>query len=201
MNNQTKPVLNTSKKNVNRNRKIALSVIYDHRSMTDVAKEYGLSRERVRQIMNKLSSAEQATKRNREVRNQYKTLMDFAKKECCTVDARGKRCYLYQIYINMLRRCYSESCAAYPFYGGRGITVDPLWLGKGGYGCFYQDVVGAIGNRPDEYLPNGKAVYSLDRVDNECGYTTFCDGHIQLKWSTSAEQAANRRPRRTKEAA
>lgn len=34
---------------------------------------------------------------------------------------------LYQIWADMKHRCSSEKCAAYPNYGGRGITVCEEW--------------------------------------------------------------------------
>lgn len=39
----------------------------------------------------------------------------------------GKSRKLNGVWRHMLERCYDESCEAFPWYGGKGIYVDPHW--------------------------------------------------------------------------
>jgi len=88
----------------------------------------------------------------------------------------------YRIWKNMKQRCLNENCPHFPAYGGRGIGIQPDWLGFAG---FYADVLDA---------PDG---LSIDRIDNDAGY-----GPRNWRWATPAMQAANRRPKsKTKRAA
>jgi hypothetical protein len=76
----------------------------------------------------------------------------------------------------MIERCTRPTHPRYEDYGGRGVCVDPRWLGKGGFARFLADV----GERP--------ADRTLDRID--------CNGHYtpsNVKWSTLIEQRWNRR--------
>lgn len=36
---------------------------------------------------------------------------------------------LYHVYVHMIRRCYTDTCVDYKYYGGRGITVCDEWRG------------------------------------------------------------------------
>lgn len=83
----------------------------------------------------------------------------------------------YSIYHSMLQRCLSESCHAYPDYGGRGITVCQEWQGPNGFINFLRDV----GTRPKKGL-------SLERKDNKLGYSKE-----NCVWATAEEQCSNRR--------
>lgn len=94
----------------------------------------------------------------------------------------------YKAWINMKNRCYSKRNRHYLDYGGRGIFVCDGWLDS--LDSFLID----MGERPT-------AKHSLDRVDNDSGYTC---GHCEhcvaksweknCKWSTQKEQINNRRP-------
>lgn len=80
----------------------------------------------------------------------------------------------YNIWRGMLDRCYNKETAAYPRYGGRGITVSDEW--KESFEAFYRD----MGTRPSED-------YSIDRKDNDIGYSKD-----NCRWATSVEQMRNR---------
>jgi len=49
----------------------------------------------------------------------------------------------YNIWQMMLRRCYDPTCAEYPRYGGRGITVCDRW--RDSFRAFYEDMGPADG--------------------------------------------------------
>lgn len=80
----------------------------------------------------------------------------------------------YRIWAGMLSRCRNESNAAYPRYGGRGITVCDRWLA-------YENFLSDMGRRPSE-------AHSLERERND-----ECYGPGNCKWATRAEQCRNRR--------
>lgn len=92
----------------------------------------------------------------------------------------------------MVRRCYHEASRDFGRYGGRGIGVDPQWLGPDGFDCYFDFVVNQLdlpeGSTLDEILfqkPAG-ARYSLDRIDNDAGY-----GPNNLRWATDQQQSDN----------
>lgn len=76
----------------------------------------------------------------------------------------------------MKARCSNPNKAAYPNYGGRGITVCDAWANS------FETFLADMGDRPNTKL-------SLDRIDNEKGY--FKEN---CRWATASEQNANRRP-------
>lgn len=81
---------------------------------------------------------------------------------------------VYNIWTLMVQRCTNEKCNGYENYGGRGVTVCQQWLES--FEKFYED----MGDKPDGY--------SLDRIDNEKGYSKN-----NCKWSTRHEQSINTR--------
>lgn len=87
---------------------------------------------------------------------------------------------LYRTWNNMLNRCLREKDARYDDYGGRGITVCEDWLS---FSNFYRDM---------GYPPGPR--YSIDRVDNDLGYSK-----ANCKWSSRKEQARNKRSSRVLE--
>ncbi len=80
----------------------------------------------------------------------------------------------YFIWAAMIRRCSSPRCKEYPWYGARGIHVDPRWRGRGGFRNFYRD----LGPQPFRRA-------SLDRVDNhgnyEPGNVRWVDHRTQMR--------------------
>lgn len=71
-------------------------------------------------------------------------------------------------------RCFNKTAKDYATYGGRGVTMHPLWANS--FRAFFED----MGPRPSPK-------HSLDRIDH--------DGHYEPKncrWATANEQARNR---------
>ena len=75
----------------------------------------------------------------------------------------------------MNARCSNPNNARYSCYGGRGITVCVEWLHN------FKQFIADMGDRPEGH--------TLDRKNNDKGYSPS-----NCKWSTSKEQASNRRP-------
>lgn len=80
----------------------------------------------------------------------------------------------YRSWIKMKDRCLNENHKYYHLYGGRGITVDEKWLEFAG---FLED----MGEMP-------MVGYSLDRIDNDVGYTAS-----NCRWIPRNDQQKNRR--------
>jgi hypothetical protein len=80
----------------------------------------------------------------------------------------------YNVWRDMLRRCYDKNYTQYKDYGGRGIKVCPRW--RYSYKQFYADMA----PRPPGL--------TLDRKDNDKDYTPE-----NCRWATRAEQQQNQR--------
>jgi len=82
----------------------------------------------------------------------------------------------YRKWDSMIQRCRNPNHIAYRYYGGRGITVSPLWTEREhGFITFWQEL---------RDPPKG---YWLDRIDNSKGYEPG-----NCRWVTTAESARNR---------
>lgn len=89
----------------------------------------------------------------------------------------------YRVYRNLIARCYYKKNTEYHRYGGRGIKVCDRWLEKPwGFRNFLED----MGKRPDGEYKNGKALYSIDRINVDGDYTPE-----NCRWVTTKEQSRN----------
>lgn len=99
----------------------------------------------------------------------------------------------YYTWSGMKRRCFRVRDAAYPDYGGRGITMCARW--RESFEAFRED----MGPRPS-------AEHSIDRIDNDgsytCGRHDLCDdcrtkkAPANCRWTTQAVQNRNTRSNR-----
>lgn len=84
----------------------------------------------------------------------------------------------YRSWGHMVGRCTNPRDAMYPTYGGAGIRVTPLWVGRGGFVAF----LAHAGERPS-------LQHSIDRFPNKSG--NYEPGNV--RWATDAEQTRNRK--------
>ena len=85
------------------------------------------------------------------------------------------RTKLYNIWYNMLRRCYNPSINGYMNYGGRGITVCNEWHTFEGF--------------RDWALSSGYSIgLSIERINNDVGY---CPDNCT--WIPRSKQQSNKR--------
>lgn len=83
----------------------------------------------------------------------------------------------YSSYRHMLDRCLNPNSKDWPAYGGKGIDIDPWWLGDNGFANFLAD----MGERPKGT--------TLDRI----WHGDYGPG--QCRWATWRQQLRNRKPR------
>lgn len=99
-----------------------------------------------------------------------------AKRTTHGLTPRGPQPPEYHCWASMIQRCTNPSAVAYPYYGGRGISVCDRWRNS------YTDFLADVGPRP------GPA-YSLDRYPDM--NSNYEPGNI--RWATKAEQSSNTR--------
>lgn len=85
---------------------------------------------------------------------------------------------LYNIYNNMIQRCYNKNSSNYERYGGRGICVCDEWKGKRSNINFFEWAISS------GYSDN----LTLDRIDNNKGYSPD-----NCRWVSVKEQGKNKR--------
>ena len=96
-------------------------------------------------------------------------------------NGKGYRSREYRSWESMIRRCTKPQSPDYKYYGARGITVCPRWLGDTGFINFFAD----LGPRPSGT--------SLDRIDNEGNYEPS-----NCRWADEVTQKRNRRPQNSR---
>lgn len=79
----------------------------------------------------------------------------------------------YQVWIDMVRRCYNEKHPAFKWYGAKGITVCDEWHNS------FESFLNDMGDKPKGM--------SLDRMDVLKGYYAG-----NCRWATDIEQQRNR---------
>lgn len=86
----------------------------------------------------------------------------------------------YKVWVAIKQRCLNPNCKAFPYYGGRGISICAEW--RADFAAFIRH----IGDRPSVGL-------TVERIDNDRGYEP---GNV--RWATMKEQAQNKRPARSR---
>lgn len=99
-------------------------------------------------------------------------------KKCGHTKEFGMKTKEFNAWQGAKARCFNEKNPRYPDYGGRGITMAPVWVEN------FQAFVRHIGCAPSE-----DAV--LDRIDNDGNYEP---GNV--RWTTPSESTKNQRQRR-----
>lgn len=82
---------------------------------------------------------------------------------------------LYNIWANMLDRCYNQNNKDFKYYGGRGVSVADQWRDD------YITFAAYMGERPSPK-------HSIDRIDTNGDYEP---GNV--RWATPLQQSRNRR--------
>lgn len=82
----------------------------------------------------------------------------------------------YRTWCRIIAKCTNPNHHRYPIYGGKGLTVDPLFRYS------FLNFINEIGECPEP-----KMEYSIERINNDIGYMS---GNI--KWIKTTEQNLNK---------
>jgi len=85
---------------------------------------------------------------------------------------------IYNVWKNIKSRVYNKKDQYYYCYGGRGISMYPLW--EESFTVFHKYIKENIGDKPSKN-------YSIDRINNDGDYEP---GNI--RWATPLEQSLNK---------
>lgn len=130
-------------------------------------------------------------------KEKYMTLSQFYNKDVhscgCVGIPKGKdnpyykhgmtKTRIFNVYRNMINRCYNPKDVSYVNYGARGITVCPEWLGDDGVIRFSE---WSFENGYDENAPRGQC--TLDRIESNGNY---CPENC--RWVSMIVQQNNKR--------
>src|SRR5690242_6504287 len=92
---------------------------------------------------------------------------------------------LSSTYRNMVHRCHNPNDPRYAQYGGRGIRVCRRWMEAGNQG--FLNFIADMGPRPEGRTKKRRPAYSLERIDNNMGYSPD-----NCRWGTASEQNKNK---------
>lgn len=95
------------------------------------------------------------------------------KRESSTIHGMSKSSE-YQCWQNMKSRCLDEKDKQFPYYGGRGISIQKDWIEN------FQEFLKCVGKKPD-------VSFTLERIDNNGDY---CFENV--KWVSRQHQSKNR---------
>jgi hypothetical protein len=146
-----------------------------------LAYHYDISRERVRQIRERLKIPKYKHPKEYlvcpecggEKHQPSTTCMKCHLDKSHGMASRDKPNKTYRAWHAMKQRCLNPDHHNYWRYGKRGIGVDPRWMN-------FENFLADMGEAPPKT--------SIQRIDNEGDYTPS-----NCKWATAKEQCANRR--------
>lgn len=101
----------------------------------------------------------------------------WARKCYASSKLKARYPYIFGFWNGAKSRCTNENVPAYPRYGGRGISMYPIWLHS--FDKCVHWILANLGDRPS-------AKHSVDRIDNDGNYEP---GNI--RWADKRTQSNN----------